>query len=303
MKVFVSWSGELSKQLAQVLRTWLPSTIQSVRPYFSPSDIEKGAKWDNEISKELEETAFGLIAMTREALKSHWVTFEAGALSKQVDKSRICPICFDLEPTDIQGPLSRFQGIRFNKEEMYQLLTAINNAEGKEALTETSLRDAFNMWWPRLEKDVQDILSKDRKAAKPENIRTDRELIEETLLVLRNMQRGLDRSETSVWRDWLLYNRLTHADIKPANIFYGGGEAIPAATTLLTFIDQEGLTDMKVKMILKLLTTQFGLATQMARNATELTVGVPGDININDIELPLTLRNLEIVPMRPFRGT
>jgi hypothetical protein len=63
--------------------------MQMVKPYFSPADIEKGAKWDNEISKELERSAFGLIIMTRETLGSHWVSFEAAALSKQVDKARI----------------------------------------------------------------------------------------------------------------------------------------------------------------------------------------------------------------------
>ena len=54
MKVFISWSGELSKQLGQALRQWLPGTLQSVKPYFTPADIDKGAKWESEISKELE---------------------------------------------------------------------------------------------------------------------------------------------------------------------------------------------------------------------------------------------------------
>src|SRR5712692_2419048 len=122
MKVFISWSGDLSKQLAQTIRTWLPRTLQTVKPYFSPADIEKGSKWDNEISKELEQSSFGIIAMTREALKSHWISFEAGALSKQVDKSRVCAICFDLEPTDIQGPLSRFQAAKFTQQDIFQLV-------------------------------------------------------------------------------------------------------------------------------------------------------------------------------------
>ncbi|HNR12540.1 MAG TPA: hypothetical protein PKM59_04405, partial [Thermodesulfobacteriota bacterium] len=53
-KVFISWSGDLSRKLGEALRNWLPATLQYVKPYFSPDDIEKGAKWNSEIAKELE---------------------------------------------------------------------------------------------------------------------------------------------------------------------------------------------------------------------------------------------------------
>ena len=41
MKVFVSWSGELSKEIAEVLKKWIPCIIQSVEVFYSPEDIEK----------------------------------------------------------------------------------------------------------------------------------------------------------------------------------------------------------------------------------------------------------------------
>ena len=62
MRVFISWSGELSERLAGAIRDWLPTVLTFVKPYFTPADIEKGARWQNEISKALATTSFGIVA-------------------------------------------------------------------------------------------------------------------------------------------------------------------------------------------------------------------------------------------------
>ncbi|WP_165788483.1 hypothetical protein [Stutzerimonas stutzeri] len=41
MKVFISWSGDMSREIGEALRTWIPGVIQQVKPYFTPNDIEK----------------------------------------------------------------------------------------------------------------------------------------------------------------------------------------------------------------------------------------------------------------------
>lgn len=41
MRVFISWSGELSQSIAKELSEWLPSIIQSVEVFYSPEDIKK----------------------------------------------------------------------------------------------------------------------------------------------------------------------------------------------------------------------------------------------------------------------
>jgi len=65
MKVFLSWSGELSHKVSVIFRDWLPSVIQSVDPYVSSEDIDKGARWSTDIAKELEESSYGVLCVTK----------------------------------------------------------------------------------------------------------------------------------------------------------------------------------------------------------------------------------------------
>jgi TIR domain len=186
MHVFISWSGELSRQLAQAIRNWLPATLQYVKPYFTPADIEKGAKWDVEISNELAQSPVCIIALTRESLTSQWIAFEAGAISRSVEKSRVCTILFDIEATDLQGPLARFQATKFSKAEILQLMNTINANAGNQALAPSVLESVFNKWWPDLESEVQRILAAASSAPSVE-VRSDRSLLEETLALVRNI--------------------------------------------------------------------------------------------------------------------
>jgi TIR domain len=196
MRVFISWSGDRSRKLAQAIRNWLPSTLQYVKPYFTPADIEKGSKWDNEISKELEKSNICIIALTRESLASQWIMFEAGAISRSVEKSRVYAILFDLEITDVQGPLERFQATKFSKDEIRQLLVTINSNAGEQALPQSVLDTVFNKWWPDLESDVQGILSATPSSAPA--VRTERSLLEETLLLVRSVHQEQTEVRTSL---------------------------------------------------------------------------------------------------------
>ena len=68
MKVFISWSGDMSKNVAEAIREWLPSVLQTVKPYFTPSDIEKGTRWSSDIASELDDSKAGIFCVTSENL-------------------------------------------------------------------------------------------------------------------------------------------------------------------------------------------------------------------------------------------
>lgn len=186
MKIFISWSGEKSKEIASVFKDWIPAVIQAAKPYFSPSDIDKGARWSNEIAQELEASRIGLICLTDDNLEAPWLMFEAGALSKSMDKARVCPLLFGVEPTDLAGPLVQFQAAPFSKEEVHKVIKTINAQLGELALQSTVLDSVFEKWWPDLEEKVLKSLSKERKKSGNE-LRSDRELLEEVLKMTRTI--------------------------------------------------------------------------------------------------------------------
>jgi hypothetical protein len=193
VKVFLSWSGSRSRGIAEAFRGWLPSVIQAVRPYFSPDDVTKGARWLAEISKELEDSRVALLITTPENQEAPWLLFEAGALSKNFDRSRVCPLLFGgMDPTDVKGPLVQFQGARFCKAEMKKVLKAINAELGDLCLSAEVLENVFEMWWPKLEEQVAGKLAEpDEVGGAPK--RSDRELLEEVLTLSRETA-STDRS-------------------------------------------------------------------------------------------------------------
>ncbi|WP_181162703.1 toll/interleukin-1 receptor domain-containing protein [Burkholderia gladioli] len=183
-KVFLSWSGELSRKLADALRGWLPSTLQSVKPYFTPEDIEKGSKWGPEISKELESSNIGIVCLTRDNTEKPWILFEAGALSKSIQQSHVCTLLFDLEPTDIKGPLTSFQATKFSKDDFKKLVLTINSSSGDLRLDAAVMDTVFEMWWPKLESQVVEILKNHGVEGKPTK-RSERDILEELLELSR----------------------------------------------------------------------------------------------------------------------
>lgn len=192
MQVFISWSGERSKSLALALRRWLPSVLQSLEPYVSSEDIEKGARWSTDIARRLDDSSFGIVCVTSENVKAPWLNFEAGALAKSFDTSRMSPFLLGLVPTDITGPLAQFQATLPNLEDVSRLVHSLNAATDRP-LDEARLEAAVRLWWPQLEEQISRIPESEKPpeaASRDEN-----EVLREVLALSRNMQLRLSRLE------------------------------------------------------------------------------------------------------------
>ncbi len=154
--IFISWSGSRSEALAIVLRDWLPQVLQSVEPFVSSEDIAKGARWSPEIARRLEEATFGLICVTAENVDSAWLNFEAGALAKRFEQSRVCPLLLDHKSDQIQGPLAQFQAGSLSKADMLKAVKSMNSACGVPRRADL-LEISFEKWWPDFAGSVKKI--------------------------------------------------------------------------------------------------------------------------------------------------
>lgn len=157
MKVFLSWSGTRSHKVALVFRDWLPSVIQEIVPYVSSEDIDKGARWSTDIAKELSDSTFGILCVTRENINAPWLTFEAGALSKTMDKAFVSPFLFDIKRSEVDGPILQFQSTIFEKDDLKKLVTTLNKACDKDGLTSERLSKAFEVWYPTLQSELDKL--------------------------------------------------------------------------------------------------------------------------------------------------
>jgi len=109
--VFISWSGERSKWVAEAMRDWLPLVLQTAKPWMSATDIEKGSRGLNEVSGRLQGMKIGIVCLTPENLETPWILYEAGALSKTIDdKTRLCTYLLGgLQFQHVKPPLGMFQ--------------------------------------------------------------------------------------------------------------------------------------------------------------------------------------------------
>jgi len=164
MHLFLAWSGKTSRAVADALHDWLPCVIQAVKPFIS-EDIEKGSRWYEELRKRLGETAYGIICVTQDNYKKPWINFESGAISNAVNNANVSPLLFNVEPSQLEGPLQQFQSTVYNskdtrdaKEDFFKLVHGINSRLPLERQVPYDiLRREFDHWWDDLTKRLERI--------------------------------------------------------------------------------------------------------------------------------------------------
>lgn len=186
MDTFISWSGPRSQAVGEAIRQWLPKVIQSARPWMSAEDISAGARWLTDVSGKLNNAKVGIICVTPENQHNPWLLFEAGALSKTLDQTKVCPLTFDMTPGQIKGPLSQFQGNELNRHGIGRVLKTVNEAlDPGRAVSASELDEIIDVWWPKLVERLKDV----PPAATPTPVRSVSDQLEELLMLSREQIR------------------------------------------------------------------------------------------------------------------
>ncbi|MEU6976388.1 MULTISPECIES: toll/interleukin-1 receptor domain-containing protein [unclassified Streptomyces] len=151
MHIFISWSGEASRQGAEALREWLPYMNPEIEPFVSSQDISKGERGLTKIADRLQESSFGIVCVTRDNQSAPWINFEAGALSRELGESSLAPLLLDMQVKDLAaGPLAQFQATdASNREDVWAMVRSINE-KCENRLPEGRLRTVFDKFWGEL---------------------------------------------------------------------------------------------------------------------------------------------------------
>jgi hypothetical protein len=244
MKVFISWSGKLSKECAELLCDWIKCTLQASAPWISSKDIDKGSLWFNEISDQLKDTTVGIVCLTKDNKEKPWILFESGALAKGLSANRVCTFLINLKPSELDNPLAQFNHTMPDREGMKGLLATINKELDDDALEQRILDQVFDTYWERFETKYQEIVESEPEGESADPTRSKDDILEEILYTTRTMDRRIRQLErhskardplrshmrrmSKEEADTIIHNSLKHG-LSPDDIIGALDGAVPPA--------------------------------------------------------------------------
>jgi hypothetical protein len=202
VKVFITWSGDQSRIVAEALKVLLKRVIQSCEPFLS-THIEGGSKWLDEISRQLALSPMGVICVTAENQREPWLNFEAGAISTfarpllrpdEAIEARVCPYLLDVKPTDVDWPLAMFQAKVADRQGTKAVIQMVNRHAPIPFTEDAELEDAFSRHWDDFEKQL--VEARKVAPARPRPKRTDSNKLDELPTGMRRVEHQLAAAES-----------------------------------------------------------------------------------------------------------
>lgn len=219
-KLFVSWSGDNSKQIAIELKNTLENQIfngSHLVCFVSDDGIASGDDWWSKINKELKKCKLGIACITKENLKAPWIYFETGAMTAR-DLS-VIPLLINCDFNALnKTPLSNKHMVEFlNKEKFKKMVKDINKKlqllqisdNNLDKITESAYIDMIKKLNPIL-KHLKFMRMFHEKYIYPSNVRT----VNLNTMYISAPMSSILKSEYYELRDFLL-------ELKPVLIDIG----------------------------------------------------------------------------------
>lgn len=171
MKVFISWSQDIGKSLAPILKEKFEYFFNDeIEFWVSSMDITAGGFFSTEIIETLKESDMGIVCLDKSNYRQSWLYFEAGFIyGNNYDSSSrknpiIFPIIFDnTKVKSFEGtPFQHLQLKYFNEENIKNMLETINECcfrkYNKRPVATKHFNTHFDSIWNNLYKDVNNII-------------------------------------------------------------------------------------------------------------------------------------------------
>jgi hypothetical protein len=129
--IFLSWGGELSKSVAEMLQVILEERFPTSKVFFSPESIEIGDDPMFQIFElHLLRTDALVVVLTTESASRAWLIWETAAVWAR--GRLVAPIYVDIDPEHVPGPLSlKAQGARVgSRHDVDRLIGKVGEAVG-----------------------------------------------------------------------------------------------------------------------------------------------------------------------------
>ncbi len=164
-KIFISWSGKYSKEIAKTIKKTLEKTVfenTDLECFVSDQDIASGSDWWEKIKKELRKCKLGILCITKENLQAPWLYYEAGAMiARQVDSIPLLVSCNirALATTPLKGQ----QAIDFYDQKKFLKMLADINIKMGLGLAETQINILGKKAYSDIKSELETELKKLRE--------------------------------------------------------------------------------------------------------------------------------------------
>ncbi len=158
VRVFLSWSGEASRHLANALADGMTLLSDWVEPWMSDR-IEPGAQWANTLVPEIRKAHLAILCLTHRNADAPWIAFEAGLYYTW--RKSIIPFLLDFPPADLRFPLGLFQSVSADMEGSKALFLRVGDLLGMDTAA-VGKRFAKSIW-PQLDEQIATIRATEQK--------------------------------------------------------------------------------------------------------------------------------------------